>query len=486
MITNERQYRITKSELESFKSALAALDAETRKSSSEPDREARVHRAALASQTEEFTQLVAEYESLQEAKAELFQVPSLAELPTALIKARIARRMNHKGLAEALGVKEQQVQRWEAAKYENISFANLQRVIAALGVSVREDIFVPGAEATGPKLLQRLKDAGVPLKLLFDRLVPPELREILSRKDADEGAVFTVAGILSKVFAIPLPELLSDRAVKFKFAPVSSARFKAPANANPEALNVYTLYAHYLATLTTQACEHLPLERVPADWKAVRKAILRHGDCVDFKSALRFAWSIGVPVLPLNDPGAFHGAMWRINGRNVIVLKQRKDYPSYWLHDLLHELEHASESPGERELTVLEAEPLSPERRKSPEEQAANDYAEDIILGGQSDKIEDECVKEADGKLPRLKSAIPRVAARHQVDQGYLANYMAVVLAQSKTTDFWGTATNLQPTDYSAFEFAQQLFCERASLHRLNEQDRELLLQGLQKDPDHA
>jgi transcriptional regulator with XRE-family HTH domain len=481
MITNERQYRITKSELETFKSALTRLDAEAA-----GDREARVHRAALASQVDEFSALVAEYDSLQEAKAEVFQVPTLAELPTALIRARIARRMNQKELAEALGVKEQQVQRWESARYENISFANLQRVIAALGVSVREEVFVPGPEATAPKLLQRLKDAGVPLKLLFDRLVPPELRDAISGKESDEGAVFAFAGLVSKVFGIPLPELLSDRAVNFQFAPVSRARFKAPANANAENLNVYTLYAHYLATLTTQACEHLPLERVPADWKAVRKAILRHGDRVDFKSALRFAWSIGVPVLPLSDPGAFHGAVWRINGRNVIVLKQRKDYPSYWLHDLLHELEHASEAPDQREHTVLEAEPLSPERRTSPEEQAANDYAEDVILGGLSDKIEDECVKEAKGQLPQLKSAIPKVAARYGVDQGYLANYMAVVLAQTKTSDFWGTATNLQPTDYSAFEFAQQLFCERASLHRLNEQDRELLLQGLQRSPDHA
>jgi hypothetical protein len=30
---------------------------------------------------------------------------------------------------------------------------------------------------------------------------------------------------------------------------------------------------------------------------------------------------MGIPVLPLSDRGAFHGATWRIQGRNVIVLK---------------------------------------------------------------------------------------------------------------------------------------------------------------------
>ena len=43
---------------------------------------------------------------------------------------------------------------------------------------------------------------------------------------------------------------------------------------------------------------------------------------VDLKSALYTAWDLGVVVLPLRDRGAFHGACWRYEGRNAIVLKQ--------------------------------------------------------------------------------------------------------------------------------------------------------------------
>jgi hypothetical protein len=70
MITNERQYRITNSELEKFKSSLATLDVDIRLSGVQNDREAMVHRAALTSRVEEFAQLVSDYELLQEAKAE--------------------------------------------------------------------------------------------------------------------------------------------------------------------------------------------------------------------------------------------------------------------------------------------------------------------------------------------------------------------------------------------------------------------------------
>lgn len=56
----------------------------------------------------------------------MLELNSLEALPRALIKARIAAKLSQKDLAERLGLKEQQIQRYEATEYNS---ANLARVI---------------------------------------------------------------------------------------------------------------------------------------------------------------------------------------------------------------------------------------------------------------------------------------------------------------------------------------------------------------------
>ncbi|XBQ16920.1 MAG: XRE family transcriptional regulator [Oceanicaulis sp.] len=57
-----------------------------------------------------------------------------------LIVARIANGLSQKDLAWRLGVKEQQIQRWEADRYGQISLRNFQRISKLLGVRVRADM----------------------------------------------------------------------------------------------------------------------------------------------------------------------------------------------------------------------------------------------------------------------------------------------------------------------------------------------------------
>ena len=55
-------------------------------------------------------------------------------LEAMLVKARIARGMTHKDLADRLNLKEQQVQRWEANDFAGASIDSLKAVSEALGV----------------------------------------------------------------------------------------------------------------------------------------------------------------------------------------------------------------------------------------------------------------------------------------------------------------------------------------------------------------
>ena len=57
---------------------------------------------------------------------------TVAELPATLIKARIARGLSQKDLADRIGLKEQQIQRYEATDYASASLTRIKEVVSAL------------------------------------------------------------------------------------------------------------------------------------------------------------------------------------------------------------------------------------------------------------------------------------------------------------------------------------------------------------------
>ena len=146
MITNERQYRITKAAARDFKQALARLETAEE---SRPAALRQVMREALVSQLEELREQLREYEAVRDGRIAVLELDSLAALPEALIRARIAAGLTQKELAAALGVKEQQVQQYEATRYARASFARVQRVAEVLGVRIAERVELPARPRTG-------------------------------------------------------------------------------------------------------------------------------------------------------------------------------------------------------------------------------------------------------------------------------------------------------------------------------------------------
>jgi ribosome-binding protein aMBF1 (putative translation factor) len=135
MITNERQYRITKGEIARFEEALSRADAQGK------DLDPRLQQAmreGLESQLEELREDVTEYESLKAGKITSFVFTTLSSVAVGLIKARIAKGLTQKDLATALHLKEQQIQRYETTLYEGASLHRIQEVANVLGI--REQI----------------------------------------------------------------------------------------------------------------------------------------------------------------------------------------------------------------------------------------------------------------------------------------------------------------------------------------------------------
>ena len=133
MITNERQHRITQSEAERFRQALAAPDAQGLH-----PKAVKAMRAGLRSQLDDLESELAEYEALRQGQITSLEAESIVGIGEALIRARIVRKLTQKELAERLSIAEQQVQRYEATHYRGVAAERLQEVADALRLKVRE------------------------------------------------------------------------------------------------------------------------------------------------------------------------------------------------------------------------------------------------------------------------------------------------------------------------------------------------------------
>ena len=133
MIKNERQYRITRAQADRFSQTLDSLRQRSGEAEGVHPLIAKAQEDALRSQLSDLEGELHEYESLKTGKFPIDELSVVAELPTVLIKARIAQGLSQKELADRLGLKEQQIQRYEATDYASASLARIKEVVSALG-----------------------------------------------------------------------------------------------------------------------------------------------------------------------------------------------------------------------------------------------------------------------------------------------------------------------------------------------------------------
>jgi ribosome-binding protein aMBF1 (putative translation factor) len=131
MITNKRQYLITKTEAERFELTLGQTDHQNKRLHAKLRMAAR---EGLESQLQDLRDQLQEYEALRAGRETSFEYDSLTMVPGGLIKARIAPGMTQKQLAEALNLQEQQIQRYEATLYKGAALERIEAVAKALGV----------------------------------------------------------------------------------------------------------------------------------------------------------------------------------------------------------------------------------------------------------------------------------------------------------------------------------------------------------------
>jgi ribosome-binding protein aMBF1 (putative translation factor) len=135
VIKNERQFRITKAQAEKFERTIAELSAAPKRDVQAALRKAQLD--GLRSQLEDLKRELQQYEALRSGKRRTIALDSIEDLSTMLIQARIAAGLSQEQLAAKLGLKPQQIQRYEATNYRSASLERVNEVVRVLGIKLR-------------------------------------------------------------------------------------------------------------------------------------------------------------------------------------------------------------------------------------------------------------------------------------------------------------------------------------------------------------
>ncbi|AMU86003.1 helix-turn-helix domain-containing protein [Dehalococcoides mccartyi] len=479
MIKNERQYKITKAQMERLQQSLTEIESSSVK-------EKNIHPLLLKAELEginsQITDLRSEIQEYEELRAGHYAIPSLdtfAEFPLVLIKARIAQGFTQKELAERLGLKEQQIQKYESTEYASASLSRIREVAEALGVQFEDNLIRQPSKISLASLINRLKEAGLDRDLIMKRIIPASLSEQIRVGDsnASDNLVYQVARHIGRIFNWNPQDILGHQnlILDMQSAPV---KLKVATNANEKRVNAYIIYAHYLALILLPTMKLTGQKAVSEDPYETRETILTNYGSMTLSNVLKYLWDTGIFVLPLNDPGAFHGAYFRENYRHMIVLKHKTFSTSRWMFDALHETYHTLQNPRQPNLVLVEQEEMAKERLNSEEEITASQYAGAVLLGKNPQSLAEQCIKEANRDLRMLKSAVKRVALAESVPVDALANYLAFRLSLDGH-NWWGAAENLQDVSGNPFLVAKNVLLEHVDLNNLADSDIQIVQRAL-------
>lgn len=463
MIKNERQFKLTRSQVQRFEDSLA--DLRSRDTSDIHPVQQDLELRSIASTIAELEAGMRTYVGLRDGEIAPVAITDVASIPRALIEHRIAAGLSQRELAERLDLKEQQIQRYEAEDWATASLSRLVQVADALGIAST----LPEPSTSDLDEIRRtVGRVGIDREFLTRRLAPAPERGL--------AAVVDLTARLNRVYRWTPAQIINGE-ISEPEPLLEAASFKLPKEHNAARTNAYTVYSHYLALQALAATPNLEPRQVPVDPDEMRRLLDDGSETISFERAITVAWSLGVIVMPLADPGAFHAMLWRFEGRNVVILKQQNRLVSRWLFDLLHELRHAAEDPGELTYAVLDGDGDLDE-----DEYEANNYAGAVLLAGRAEELAQQVARASGGRVETLTRVVPEVARRNNVSTGDLAHYLAYRLSIDGV-NWWGAATNLQSSGDDPWRIAAEKFFEEIDLRLLNPIDRDLLIQAI-SDPE--
>ena len=131
-LKNEKQYKISKKKLSEINEDIGKVQSDT---SQHPLRN-KLMLASLLNMQKDMEQEILLYETLKKDKKGVLKERLFSEFPSLLTEYKIKSRLTQKEFAEQLGIKEQQLQRYEADNFKSVTFKNLLRFLEAIGLEI--------------------------------------------------------------------------------------------------------------------------------------------------------------------------------------------------------------------------------------------------------------------------------------------------------------------------------------------------------------
>jgi ribosome-binding protein aMBF1 (putative translation factor) len=138
MIKNEKEFRLTQAAARKFREAYDQFDDRSTAHPGVPPRIIQAMKEAYFSEWEILQGQLDEYEGLRQKQRPKLKIAELRSLPVELIRARISAGLSEAELAKQVGLKPQQIQRYEAQDYGSVSFARILEIAQALDQAAHE------------------------------------------------------------------------------------------------------------------------------------------------------------------------------------------------------------------------------------------------------------------------------------------------------------------------------------------------------------
>jgi transcriptional regulator with XRE-family HTH domain len=371
------------------------------------------------------------------------------------------KNLNQRDVANLVGMSAPQLSKIESGTFD-LRVSTVQSLLRAIGASL-SDITGPDAPEISQKtVIKSAEVAGVPPEVTSGLLAaaPRNAMARLIERAFGWRLDQLVAGQL------PQPPILAGVAFK------ATRTGKVPGNAPLVSLS------RTITGIVRNAVAGSPAFRgLPSNPRTVNAEARDTAGRVTLVSLAAWAWNRGIAVVPMAGRGEFSAAVWDGPPRPVTILKESRELAVYWLFDLAHELAHlALGHVGQTAIIDVDS-PAPRGDSADSTEQAANDFALEILLPNHEELLQ-EVRREARGSHLRFKGAVASVADAAQVSPGLLGMVAAYALTEvGQDKDRWGSATNLARPDGTGREQVQNVARQFLSPENLSPVDVILIRQ---------
>lgn len=309
-----------------------------------------------------------------------------------------------------------------------------------------------------------LKSKGIDKKFIKDVLLPSWWDESILNSKA--GFLQTLS-IISKNLNISIKDLLSNSS-DFHIASDFPIRFKQNRSYN----NLTTdFFPQSLASKINKIINHTFEKEVTININTpseLRAFFFENYSEINLNNLLDFLWSNGVPVIYISKfpkgVNKLDGMIFKLDKRPVILVSSKRKHDAWLIFIIAHELGHLMLNHINDSGNIIFDHEI--EQSDIGEEEDANNFALDFLLGNKNDNIIDSNLSTAF----KLVNIIKPLSVSLKIDPGVIALFFA------KSNNKFPLASNALNTMYPEADASIKVISymqSQLNLENLNEEDLE-------------